>query len=143
MTRIVINRCFGGFGLSEDAVRRYFEIKGQPLWVEKDKKFGSLGITNYWLVPPEDRVKDCEQEFYSMSMDERQEYNRLWSEQNFYDRDVARDDPVLVQVVEELGDKANGRYAQLGVVDIPDDVEWEIAEYDGIEHVAEVHRTWS
>jgi hypothetical protein len=27
-------------------------------------------------------------------------------------------------------------------VDIPDDVKWEIEEYDGNEWVAEVHRTW-
>ena len=25
---------------------------------------------------------------------------------------------------------------------IPDDVEWYVEEYDGIEWVAEVHRTW-
>jgi hypothetical protein len=28
------------------------------------------------------------------------------------------------------------------VVEIPDGVEWEIAEYDGLEWVAEKHRTW-
>jgi hypothetical protein len=28
-------------------------------------------------------------------------------------------------------------------VDIPDDVNWYIEEYDGNEHVAERHRTWS
>ena len=27
--------------------------------------------------------------------------------------------------------------------EIPDDVNWYIAEYDGIEHIAERHRTWS
>lgn len=26
--------------------------------------------------------------------------------------------------------------------DIPDDVEWEIEEYDGLEWVSEKHRTW-
>lgn len=142
--KVVINKCYGGFGLSEAAVLRYFEIKGQPVWVEKDKKFGGLGITNYWLVSPENRVEDREDDFYrSMSMEERQEYNRLWAEQNFYDRDVARDDPVLVQVVEEMGQDAWGRFAELKVVDIPDDVQWEIAEYDGWESVHEVHRVWS
>lgn len=143
MTKVVINVCHGGFGLSEAAVLRYLELKGIPVWVEKDKKWGDHGIVHYWLVPPENRVKDREEEFYTMSMDERQEYNRLWSEQNFYDRDVARDDPILVQVVEELGLDADGRHACLKVVEVPDDVDWEINEYDGNEWVAEKHRTWS
>ena len=62
---------------------------------------------------------------------------------NFYDRDIPRDDPILIQVFEELGDAANGSCADLKIVDIPDDVEWQIEEYDGNEWVAERHRTWS
>jgi len=30
----------------------------------------------------------------------------------------------------------------LAIVEIPDDVEYTIEEYDGNEHVAEAHRTW-
>jgi hypothetical protein len=45
-------------------------------------------------------------------------------------------------VVLELGEAANGRCAELKVVEIPDDVEWQIEEYDGLEWVAEKHRTW-
>lgn len=55
---------------------------------------------------------------------------------------AVRDDPVLVQVVEELGPEANGSHSDLEVVEIPDDVEWQIEEYDGKEWVAEKHRTW-
>ncbi len=28
------------------------------------------------------------------------------------------------------------------IVEIPDDVDWEVMEYDGMEHIAEKHRTW-
>ncbi len=59
---------------------------------------------------------------------------------NLYD--IARDDYDLVTVVEALGEKANGSYAKLKVVEIPADVQWDIAEYDGVKHIAEVHRTW-
>lgn len=38
---------------------------------------------------------------------------------------------------------AYGDCADLKIVEIPDDVEWVIEEYDGIEYVSEVHRTWS
>jgi hypothetical protein len=57
-------------------------------------------------------------------------------------RDLNRTDPRLIQVVEELGAEASGRHSKLIIVDVPDGVEWEIEDYDGSEHVAEVHRTW-
>lgn len=53
-----------------------------------------------------------------------------------------RSNPKLIECVEKLGDIANGRYACLIIVEIPDDVEWEIEEYDGVEWVSEKHRTW-
>ena len=53
-----------------------------------------------------------------------------------------RTDPKLIKCVEKLGEKANGRYADLRVVEIPDDVVWEISSYDGIETVEEIHRSW-
>ena len=59
-----------------------------------------------------------------------------------YEWDIQRDDPELVRVVEALGEEANGECAQLKVVEIPEDVAWEIKEYDGNEYVAEKHRTW-
>lgn len=56
--------------------------------------------------------------------------------------DFKRDDPELIRIVKELGERANGSCAQLKVVEIPDDVEWVICQYDGLEWVAEDHRTW-
>lgn len=55
----------------------------------------------------------------------------------------SRTDPLMIEVVEELGSAANGEHAELKVVEIPDDVKWYIHYYDGNEHVAEEHRTWS
>jgi hypothetical protein len=45
-------------------------------------------------------------------------------------------------VVEEMGENVNTRFSELKVVEIPNDVEWQIEEYDGAEWVAEKHRTW-
>lgn len=53
-----------------------------------------------------------------------------------------RTNPELVEAVEMLGGKANGEHAKLKVVEIPDDAEWEIDEYDGLESISEVHRVW-
>jgi hypothetical protein len=57
-------------------------------------------------------------------------------------RDIPRHDPALVEVVEELGPVANGLFAQLAIVEIPDGIEYIIDDYDGMETVAEQHRRW-
>ncbi len=55
---------------------------------------------------------------------------------------IARDDSRLVQVVTELGQRAADRGCTLGIAEVPDGIEWVIEEYDGMEHVAQVHQTW-
>ena len=142
--KVVINNCYGGFSLSKEGMQRYCDIKGIKCWIEVYKKFTSMGLYTCWIVPPEDRIEDKEGEaFYAMSMEDRRAYNKARSAQEIYCRDIARDDPALVQLVEENAELYAGRCAELKVVEIPDDVEWTIEEYDGNEWVAEVHRTWS
>jgi hypothetical protein len=51
--------------------------------------------------------------------------------------------PKLVEAVELLGEAANYSCADLHVVEIPDDVNWEIQDYNGRESIHEVHRVWS
>ena len=57
--------------------------------------------------------------------------------------DIDRSDPLLIRVIEELGSVANGEHLTLKVIEIPDDIEWTVQDYDGHEWVAEKHRTWS
>jgi hypothetical protein len=139
--KLVINRCYGGFGVSHEGMMRYFEIKGQKVWPEQ---FGDhWKFWTYWTVSPENRPESKEgAAFYTMSMKDRQAYNKAHSELTVYQRDVPRNDPALVQMVEELGKKADGEHAELVVVEIPDGVSWDIAEYDGMERVEEKHRAW-
>ena len=143
MIKVVINNCFGGFGLSKEACQLFWNIKGQQVWIEEDIKFKSIGLFTVWLVPPEERIESKEESFYEMSMDERKDYNEKCSLQTWCGREVGRDDPTLIQVVEQLGDAANGSHAELRIVEIPDGVNWYIEEYDGLEHVAERHRIWN
>lgn len=58
------------------------------------------------------------------------------------DKIATRTDKDLIEVVKLLGEQANGMCAELEVIEIPFDVDVTIDEYDGSEHVAEVHRTW-
>lgn len=59
-----------------------------------------------------------------------------------YSAEDKRTDEKLIKCVETLGEEANGRFARLRVVEIPDDIEWEIYDYDGIETIHEKHRSW-
>lgn len=57
--------------------------------------------------------------------------------------DGDRCDRHLLSIIELLGsEKVSGPFAALKIVEIPDDVVWEITEYDGYERVEEVHRSW-
>ena len=133
--KVVINNCFGGFGLSHKAVMRYAEIKGITLY----SKDSHLGFNSYSTVPQEeyDRLEAfCRSK--KPGIGRFTEVNAV----SFSERDIARDDPALIQVIKELGEKANGMCASLKIVNIPKDAKWHIHEYDGSEQVAENHRTW-
>ena len=82
---------------------------------------------------------ELDEESFNKACDD---YNIKTNGVYFTGRSIKRDDPLLVQLVEELGEDADGAHAHLKIIDIPDDVEWHIEEYDGYEHIAETHRTW-
>jgi hypothetical protein len=112
---IVINTEHGGFGISKEAKLLYLE---------------RAGIT-YTLMPGPDRHTEL------MDGPQIEVNGNTWS-----GRDIDRDDPILVDVVRQLGRRANGRFAILKIVEVPAGVKWDIAEYDGMEWVEEAHRTW-
>ena len=116
---IVINAAHGGFGLSQEAAQRYLARAGIKYTTE-------------------DQPDRHTQSIYGPRI--------MVNSAAFCDRDIDRDDPALVSVVREMEQQepgsANGLYAELKIVKIPADVDWQIAEYDGWEWVAEKHRTW-
>jgi hypothetical protein len=77
---------------------------------------------------------------YELSEEAYKEMGIEWDGYGFALMDD-RSNPMLVAAVEKLGERA-GNNAMLEVVEIPDDVEWEIQEYDGMEWVSEKHRVW-
>jgi hypothetical protein len=121
MTRVAINRCFGGFGISDKAFEKLLERKGIA-FDKVDQKVSSLFGASYYDA--------------GYAGDE----NHYLSD---YDFCQDRADPDLIAVIEEMGEQANSFAADIAIIEIPDDVKWQIHEYDGIEHVAEEHRTWS
>ena len=131
MTKVVYNACYGGFGLSKEACQRYWELQGKEVWIE-DGDF--MDMFTVWLVSPEERVVKPKN-WYDITTDERVAYNKQYKEQTWNDQNVDRHDPILVQVVEELGDKANGMCAELDIAEVSG--LYRIDEYDGSESVIE------
>ena len=151
MMKVVINNCFGGFGLSQAAVKRLAELNGRECYFFKsDLKTGTYtpfegdeGL--FWVafdIPNPNEVLGKDDDWCEMTMAQKVAHNELYQKHDLDNRYVDRADKFLIQVIEELGDKANGQCAKLKIVDIPDGVDYEISEYDGNEHIAEKHRTW-
>lgn len=150
MKKIVINTQFGGFGLSHEAIMEYAKLKGITLYAWPDeiseKEYGKgLPLDKYFLVhyttvPREEYVKITDEERQKPAVVGR--YAKS-SKLYFSERDIPRDDADLIKIVSTMKKKANGEFATLKIVRIPDNIEWEIEEYDGLETVAEKHREWS
>jgi hypothetical protein len=144
--KVVINRCYGGFGLSVAAyeklaewgipVRRYAEEQRDPdgLWIPEPSNEGGVIFDRELTPVGEDAFGDIYHKYKGEARMARR-YWDTWTRDN-------RTHPLVVRLVEELGDAASGDFAELSIVEIPDGVEYEIGEYDGIEHIAECHRTW-
>lgn len=136
--KIVINKCYGGFGLSLLAKKRYCELVGKKAYFYKTKR----GDYNTLIRTDEDPFGGT---VYCLLYDfgETVNFREIPEEMLFSSRYIQRNDPILIQVVEELGYEASGSCADLKVVEIPDDVDYTIEEYDGIEWVAEKQRVWN
>lgn len=106
VNKVVINNCYGGFGLSNEAFDWLIEhglgkgyYQENPNYIPNSK--GYLSNQKYYLS---------------------------------YTPEIPRHHPLLVQCVEELGNKANGPFSDLIVVEISGN-EYLIDEYDGLESI--------
>lgn len=143
MKKVVINDCYGGFSLSPKAL----------LWLyDKGMTCIACDVETYYGKNHAIRVKEDLQKWRE-HLSGNKELND-WYHMTVFSPDEKftlnpygvphRSDPLLIECIETLGSKeASGPCAKLKIVEIPDDIEYTIEEYDGIEHIAETHRTWS
>jgi len=102
--KILINACYGGWGLSNEAIHRFSEKRPELTVNQLD----SYKTGSYVFINKKGEICISEKSI--------------------------RTDPDLISIVEELGEMANGAYAEIKVVDIPDEAtDWHISEFDGKE----------
>ena len=147
---IVINRCFGGFGLSPKAYKRLAELQGKQCFFfggirEKNEitleqaESSGLFFQAFSVNNPNDF---SQADWHLLSDAEKDASNKRYRSVVIDNMSQDRTNHLLIQVVKELGEAASGQCADLRIVEIPDGVDWEIDEYDGNESIHEKHRSW-
>lgn len=149
--KIVINRCHGSFGLSHAGMEYYYRLKGITEFFYylriRNRKTNPFHLYKR-ISPDENELSMLEQDIVCiLTKDFGSEGMIDISSEDFQkyhlsDYHIDRIDEDLIKTVTDLGEKANNMYSQLVIVEIPDDVQWQINEYDGVEWVAKVHRRW-
>ena len=138
MKKVILNKCYGGFDVSKEAYMLYAKKKGLTLYLYEsnfvDRKFIYKKVNN---------ADSIFRHYFTKDMGDNVEIsNEDYDKYCLYLRDEHREDPVLIEVVEELGEKASGRFGNLQVVEIPDDLDYVIDEYDGIETLHQKVQEW-
>lgn len=113
--KVVINRCYGGFGLSKEAKLAILERKGLA---------GRAVLTDWSLIEKQvEGFKDGE-----------------WID--FDSFKFPRHDSDLVAVVETMGSESYDGFADLRVINVPDGIEYIIFDNEGMETVVESGHYW-
>lgn len=110
--KIVINRSYGGFGLSQLAYKWLIE-QGVPVYTRVDP---------FSNTP---RIAVFQNEYY----------------ETYFAMHKNRTNPLLIDCIQTLGELASDKFATLGIIEIPD-IAYGIGEDRGKEWVYESHRYW-
>ena len=128
MKKIILNKCFGGFDVSEKAYKLYAKKKGLDLFKYK------YTIGNRKVIYKYGNEEDLFAVFFTKDFGDNVEISDKDYEKYCLSlRNEKREDETLIEVIEELGKEASGKFGKLEVVEIPDDAFYVIEEYDGVE----------
>ena len=136
--KVVINKCFGGYGLNMKAQKEIGKLKGMQLY------FYTGAGSPYETL---NRVNDEADALILIAVTKDFGEKTTWEEIDdfiFNAKEIERNDKDLVQALETLGVKqCNTRFSSLKIVKLPKDItEYEITDYDGAETLHEKHRSW-
>lgn len=127
--KILISKSFHGFKLSLAGIREAIQL-GIPDVKELTTEMLNMCDESYSFMTAEAR-KDMLVKHPDMVLT------------YFAGEKLDRTNPELIAMIERMGSEAMIKPQALKIVDVPDDVEWEISCYDGVEKIEEKHRVWS
>lgn len=139
--KVAYNACFGGFGLSLKASTEYAKRKGITLtWYKQVEYSHRDGVNRYEKVTPD----YCESfDLCASIKDLGSSVEEIPNECFYYESfDEKRTDKDLISIIEDMGEEANGIFADLKISEIPDGAIYEIDYYDGNEIVVPPRQTW-
>jgi hypothetical protein len=123
MKEVVINKCYGGFGLSLETTLWIWKNRGKVEAIPLKEYYGNtisakshLELWRSYLAR-KDKKDSCYIDVFTPD-----EKNVLIS------CDIPRDDPVLLTCIKRMGERANGSCAKLKIVEIPEGTEYTIEE---------------
>ena len=127
MKKIAINSCFGGFFLSPECAILAYENGMRELGVSAYEYFRDsqkqMEAYTKWLAYKKGSVMNF---LLDVFVDMGTILNTSPSN---------RDHPALIYAIETLGEEANGPVAKIEIVEVPEDMDYYITDYDGIEDV--------
>lgn len=155
MKKVVINKCFGDFEVSDKIAIQIYKEENHL-----DKIFIYISQSLF-----DDEFRYLDLKYLIFNSDDNNIINRIFNKYDIYlskeylgeiinNKDelipleylitgISRENKDLIHYIEELGSKkCSGNNAELKIVEIPDDVQYYIKNTDGIEVIHEIHRTW-
>lgn len=138
--KIIISKTYGGLEVPAMVLKKWFEPEA---FLYKD-----LRVENVFKRPDDDDIIERRDKLYITSADFGETATQTQIQSSVLSKvDIGsimennRQNEKLIKIVEEYM-KVVEFHQLIKVVEVPDDVDWDIADYDGMEWVEEIHRTW-
>jgi len=138
--KVILNKCYGGYGFSVKAHKEYCKAKNIPCYVYVytcDTNNSSILVK--WDTDDEPNTAFI----WYITKDNVNKLDDIHDEDMILLERVSREDSTLIDIVERLGKEANSRYSELKIVEIPNSIkEYVIDDYDGYETLHEKVQVW-
>ena len=153
MKKVILNKNYNGFNVSDEAHELYAKKKGFKLYKYKQILIDLVDMISLKKIrikkvkgTPNEELNEVEG-IFTLYFTKNFGDEAIISNENFnlyrlYLTEQYREDPVLIEVVEELGKKASGRFSNLTVVEIPDDLDYVIDRDSGMETLHQKVQEW-
>lgn len=132
--KIALNKCHGGFEFSNEAMVRLIERGASCLETRKLKE--------YYKDQPDRAFKDI-RDGYKVDKFVR---GILLKDETIYFVDFhnqdSRTDRNVIEIIEELGEDANGEHSEIEIEEIENTADFDIEDNDGVENINIIDGDW-